>query len=141
MKKLMLFLLCTIVALSGCSTFNEEAAKKTIEQEINNFYDNLLMEDIDAVMKQVSTDSEQYYELYDEYRDTFRKYNYAYQLKEISYDEVSKDVIVASVSLTVSGVNRDQEYDSYDVVQTFTFKSVSDNKWKITAIDNKYDFK
>ncbi|QJX80190.1 hypothetical protein [Priestia megaterium] len=141
MKKLLLFLLCTVVTLSGCSTFNEETAKKNVEQEINNFYNNLLMEDIDAVMKQVSTDSEQYYNLYDNYRDIFQKYNYSYQLKEISYDQVSKDIVVASVSLTVSGVNRDQEYDSYDVVQTFTFKSVSDKKWKITAIDDKYDFK
>lgn len=141
MKKLLLFLLCTVVTLSGCSSFNEETAKKSVEQEINSFYDNLLMEDIDAVMKQVSTDSEQYYDLYDNYRDIFQKYNYSYQLKEISYDQVSKDIVIASVSLTVSGVNRDQEYDSYDVVQTFTFKSVSDNKWKITAIDDKYDFK
>ncbi|MFB8425038.1 hypothetical protein ACFC4S_23765 [Priestia megaterium] len=140
MKKLLLFLLCAVVTLSGCSTFNEETVKKTIEQEINSFYDNLLMEDIDAVMKQISTDSEQYYDLYDQYRDTFQKYNYSYQLKEISYDDVSKDVVVASVSLTVSGVNQSQEYGSYNVIQTFTFKSVSNNKWKITAIDDKYDF-
>jgi len=141
MKKLFLFLLCAIITLTGCSSFNEETAKKEIEQQVNTFYNNLLMEDIDAVMSQISTDSEQYYDLYDEYRDTFKKYNYDYKLKEISYDQISKDAIIVSVSLNISGVNLEQEYDSYDIVQVFTFKPVSNGKWKISKLETKYDFK
>lgn len=141
MKKLLLFLLCVIIALTGCSSFNEETAKKEIEKQVNTFYNNLLMEDIDSVMSQVSTDSEQYYDLYDEYRDTFKKYNYDYKLREISYDQISKDAVVVSVYLNISGVNLEQEYDSYDVVQVFTFKSVSNGKWKINQLESKYDFK
>lgn len=136
-KKLIILLLCSLF-LSACST-NVEKIKKETTDTINSFYDELLLEKLDGAMSFISKDSEQYYELYDEYRLTFEKYRYTYNLKEISFDEISKDRIVASVFLDISGVDEDDNYNSIKEVQVFTFKKNNNGEYKIYSIETKID--
>ncbi|MCK2000690.1 hypothetical protein MZM54_04715 [[Brevibacterium] frigoritolerans] len=140
MKNHILFVFCSLIILSGCSSNFEGTSKTIIKNEIEHYYENLLLEDLDAVMKQISTDSKQYYDLYDEYRDTFQKFDYSYNVKEISFNEVSNERIILSTSLTISGVNETDEFDSFDVVQIFTLKPIKDKVWKISSLETKYDF-
>lgn len=138
MKKIVIPFLMIALLLTGCSSY-EDASKESIKQQVDNFYTNLLLEDLDKVMKQISTDSEQYYDLYDEYRSTFQNFNYSYQLKELSFNEVSKERSIVSVWVTVSGIDKSNHYDSYEMIQVFSFKSMNDNVWKINSLETKID--
>jgi hypothetical protein len=140
MKKILLLFLSVSFLLTGCAQ-NQEAAKSIINKDIQTFYDNLLLENLDGVMNEISTDSKQYYSLYDEYRKTFQKYKYSYKLNEISFTDIKKDHINVSVSVTISGVDQDDHFDSYNVVQEFIFKPTNNKIWKINSLETKYDFK
>jgi hypothetical protein len=140
MKKILLLLLTLSFILTGCSQ-NQEVTKNIIKQDIQSFYDNLLLENLDGIMSEISTDSTQYYPLYDEYRKTFQDFNYSYKLKEISFSDIQKDHITVSAAVNISGVDQKDHFDSFDVIQVFSFKPVSNKVWKIDSLETKYVFK
>ncbi|MGF7534881.1 hypothetical protein AAGG74_14520 [Bacillus mexicanus] len=138
MKKILNILFLCSLLLTACSS-NEEEIKSEITKTIKMFYDELLLENLDGSMSYISKDSEEYYELYDEYRLTFEKYKYSYDLNEISFNEITKNRIVVSVSLVISGVDENDKYDSFKEVQVFTIKKNNNGDYKIYDIETKYD--
>lgn len=133
--------ICLVILISGCSSFNTGEAKTIIKNNINQYYNNLLLEDIDSVMKQISTDSVQYYNLYDEYRDTFDNYNYSYNIKELSFKKTTSESIVVDVLVDVSGTDKSDKFNEFKEVQTFTFKPTGNKIWKLTSVDTVFDIK
>lgn len=140
MKKVIVILLSVSFLLVGCSFVNEDKVKINVKNEIDKYYENLLLEDLDGVMKQISSDSEQYYDLYNEYRATFKDFNYSYIPKEISFTEISKERVVVSVALTIEGVDENDKFDSFEVIHVFSLKSYTDEIWKISSLETKYAF-
>jgi outer membrane lipoprotein-sorting protein len=132
-KTLIAFITSCCLLLSAC-TFDSEKAKSIVKSEIDTYYDNLLLENIDGAMKQIDRDSEQYYSLYNELRDTFQNYHYSYKIKEISFNTISKDRISVTAAVTISGVDNNEKYESFNTLQEFVFNPTVKDVWKINSL-------
>ncbi|WP_088362786.1 hypothetical protein [Bacillus cereus] len=138
-KTLIVFITSCCLLLSACS-FDSEKAKTLVRTEIETYYENLLLENIDATMKQIDRDSEQYYSLYNELRDTFQNYNHSYKVNEISFNTITKDRISVTASITISGVDNNDKFESFNTIQEFVFVTTGKDVWKIKSLETKIDF-
>lgn len=129
-----------LVNTMGCSRYQEDHIETELTNEVQSFYDDLLLRDLDSLMKKINPESESYYNLYKEFRSLFKEYKNSYVVKEITFLESSKKRAKVSSYVTVSGVHTDtEEHLSYDVIHDFIFILDSNGNWKINSFETEYN--
>lgn len=141
MKSILLLLVPSLLlSTTGCSQNTSNNIKTVLKTEIHSFYDNLLLKDLNSLMKQFNPSSESYYNHYKEFRNTFNEYKNSYQLNGISFLEVEKKEAKVSVNATVTGVHTETEEPlSYEAIHTFVFRLNEDKEWKIIHFETNYN--
>ena len=128
----MRWILCSFLVLFLLSACSKDDEKQSILQMLNDYYNAMLVEDLDQTMSYIHPENPEFYKIYQEEQSVFRQFNYRYTVKKVEFINVSDMDATVKVLLNTSGVEEDTDKtDNFDILYTYNLKKDSDGKWKI----------
>lgn len=124
-------LLALVLILSGCGKTDEQLM---VKQMLNNYYEALLLEDLNDSMRFIHPENEEYYRINEDLESTFAQYNYTYTTEGIEFTEPGSTRMVVKVLLRTKGIEEETgEPMDYELIHTYEVKKDSEGEWKILS--------